>query len=359
MTKERNHFLENFTDMDDTTRKTFEKHKIEIRKQIANLKKGKPDNEKKCYFCKKSNIRYCNSHTIPASILRNIAIDGNILTNNSLVNIPIMDIESGVNNTGTFKLLCRDCDSSIFSDYENNIDSDEIPSQKQLGQIALKHCLRNIYKKYEELRLLENFEKNRITPLMIKKQIEVFKMDLREHERNYKKAYKTIIKDNENRYLLLFHKVLEYSTKIAFQNQTALFTGFGNKIINNRYNYNKNYQIQPIHICVFPINNKTYIYMFIDREHTRYREFNKTFSRLEEEDQLSVINFILLSLSEEIFISPVIKDLVENDDCLKEIAGMTGVRIENANSNPYDFDRSDFSLDRREEITNLLLDIEI
>lgn len=41
------------------------------------------------------------------------------MTLNTLVDNPLMDTEKGVEEAGTFHLICNECDSKIFSDYEN------------------------------------------------------------------------------------------------------------------------------------------------------------------------------------------------------------------------------------------------
>ena len=42
-----------------------------------------------------------------------------MLTLNTAVDNPLRDTENGVIKAGTFHLICNDCDSKIFSDYEN------------------------------------------------------------------------------------------------------------------------------------------------------------------------------------------------------------------------------------------------
>lgn len=49
-----------------------------------------------------------------------------------------MDTENGVNKAGTFHLICNDCDSKIFSDYENPDNYSNQPTQKMIAQMALK-----------------------------------------------------------------------------------------------------------------------------------------------------------------------------------------------------------------------------
>ena len=56
--------------------------------------------------------------------------NGKVLTLNSLIDNPLLDDQKGVNDAGTFKIICRECDSSIFSDYENPNNYTAKPTQK-------------------------------------------------------------------------------------------------------------------------------------------------------------------------------------------------------------------------------------
>lgn len=53
--------------------------------------------------------------------------------------MPILDYDKGVNESGTFRLICRTCDSKIFSDYENPNNYVNKPTSKMLAQIAMKN----------------------------------------------------------------------------------------------------------------------------------------------------------------------------------------------------------------------------
>ena len=91
-----------------------------------------------CLYCRKEVSSFCNSHSIPEFCLRNITDDGMVLTLNSLINIPIIKKESGVGQTGTFQIICRDCDSKVFSDYENPDNYSSMPTQKNVSANCFK-----------------------------------------------------------------------------------------------------------------------------------------------------------------------------------------------------------------------------
>ena len=60
---------------------------------------------------------------------------------NTLIDLPFMGDEKGINEAGTFQLICRDCDSKIFREYENPEAYRDIPSSQMLAQIAMKNYL--------------------------------------------------------------------------------------------------------------------------------------------------------------------------------------------------------------------------
>ena len=64
-----------------------------------------------------------------------------------------MDTENGVNKAGTFHLICNDCDSKIFSDYENPDNYSNQPTPKMIAQMALKNSLKSISKRLFEIEL--------------------------------------------------------------------------------------------------------------------------------------------------------------------------------------------------------------
>lgn len=64
----------------------MEENKVEYRKQLGKLlgKSRKDAKGKKCFNCGKECRGFCNSHSIPAFVLRNIAVDGEIYSNNKV-----------------------------------------------------------------------------------------------------------------------------------------------------------------------------------------------------------------------------------------------------------------------------------
>lgn len=117
-------------------------YKKELNKVLSEARKA--SKSEKCIYCGKETTSFCNSHSIPAFCLRNIATNGELLHSNKLVNFPLMDFEKGINKAGTFQVICRECDSKIFQEYEEpNNYQNEVTSQ-MIAQIAMKNYLKAI-----------------------------------------------------------------------------------------------------------------------------------------------------------------------------------------------------------------------
>lgn len=120
---------------------------IEIRKQLNTMLRrtqtaSKPNS---CILCGKEKTSYCNSHSVPRMVLKNIAENGVVLQANALLDVEITDTEKGLNNSGTFHNICNDCDERYFRDYENPDTLNETPNDKILAEIGLKNSLKRGY----------------------------------------------------------------------------------------------------------------------------------------------------------------------------------------------------------------------
>ena len=106
-------------------------------------------------FMRKTTSSFCNSHSIPQMVLKTIATKGKLLQPGLLMDSEIFDNEKGINNTGTFHFICRECDGKYFKTYEDPKNLLEYPSDKIMAEIALKNMLLMLSKRYNELALFD------------------------------------------------------------------------------------------------------------------------------------------------------------------------------------------------------------
>lgn len=350
--------IQNLNMFTDAEKDMLNKNKANFRKIISSFLKESHNASKLpyCYYCGKETTSFCNSHLVPAFCLRNIASMGDVACLNALIDFPLMDEKKGVNEAGTFRIICRDCDGKIFSDYENPTNYENLPTPKMLAQIALKNNLKFISRRLVENELHKIMHSKLCLPeSFYNSKQDATNLDLDEYIKGYQKAKRTLEKNWTGEYYLCYYKKLNYVAPIAFQDCIAMVTGFNGETINDVYNHNKKYELKYIHICVFPLKSETVIMMFVDNGDNRYRNFYKQLKKLPLEEQLSVIMFILFSYSQDVFFSKSVVEEAKSNAALVE-ASMKGQDIYSTTPTG-DFlsmAKRNFDLSNRKNILNLL-----
>lgn len=125
---------------------------IKIKKDINDFMRKIQEETKpeKCILCGKEQTSFCNSHSVPKMVIKTISKAGKLYHANKLIEIPVVDNEKGVGNSGTFHFICRDCDSKLFQDYENIDALQAAPTEMMLAEIALKDILLMLSKRNQE-----------------------------------------------------------------------------------------------------------------------------------------------------------------------------------------------------------------
>ena len=326
---------------------------IELRKELNKLLKeareaSKPDC---CIVCEKKQTSFCNSHSVPRMVLKNIAHDGKVLQPNITIRIKAVDDEKGINNSGTFNFICRKCDKELFKNYENpKMLSCETVTDKLLAEIALKDTLLMLSKRNLEDSLFEIIDNKFEFEGLDDKNL-VNKLDNREYYERMQ-IYLKIKENDSNNFYVLYNKLLPYVTPIASQTMIALNCDLEGVEINNKYDYSENNSIDYIHLAVFPLKKQTRVLFFYHRRNRKYKKFRNQFNCLAEEEKLELINYLVLAYSENYYYSPLIKDGIENNEKLskltQEVDGMP--RLGDANI----FDVIYYSPIMKEEVPNFL-----
>lgn len=304
-----------------------------------------------CYFCRKKVSGLCNSHTVPAFTLRNIAVKGKLYSMNSMIQLPFMKDKLGVNESGTFHIICKQCDGTIFQDYEKEEAYTDSPACKILAEISLKNSLKAIYKRKFEHQFIGH------TPLSIfSNQLSVGQLDLREYEILFETSKRVMLKNWNDEFYLSEYIQLNYTVPVAFQGLIALYIDLCGKIINDIYNYDPNYKIKELQLAVFPLKNKSVIMLFVEKGNRRYREFFKQLSKLSELEKLKIINYMIFAYTEDFLLSPNLDQQVLNK--LKDVAAKTST----ISLNPFNVEfsklkessKKHLSFDNADQIPNIL-----
>lgn len=281
----------------------------------------------KCLLCGKTG-GFCNSHTIPRFCLENIAWNGKVDAIAALLNTAILKNDSGVNNAGTFHLICRDCDSRVFRSYEDPEAYANTPTEEMLNQMALKNSLRDIYKHEIELELYVQ------TKTMLAKKEPILSPVLEAmlaparhaREMDIKECYevfccaKRFIENSKPWIELASFDLLDYITPVAYQGMIALATGVNGEVINNRFTTDDNYRIVYLHLAILPLQESTAIITFADQNDKRIKQFTHFLQSSPADERLRILNCILFMYTEDYFLS---KQLTEKTTkSLERIAQM-------------------------------------
>lgn len=347
----------NLCDFTEEQRLFMEKHKIPFNKLYSKiLEQSRNDSKQnKCVFCKKEITGYCKSHSIPQTFLKNISVNGKVYSGNQIIEMPLGKKEKGLRNSGTFHIICNNCDNTVFQEYESHENYSEPIKGTILAQIALKNYLHSVSKRRFEIayyKVSTTYLNN--GNIISLNQGDVNNLDLLDYMRGFRRAKKIIEKECFDEYQLIYSKRLDYVAPIAFQGALTMHIDIDGNFINNVFNMSPNYHIQNIHICVFPLHESSIILLFTDKKHTRYRQFAKQFKKLSDENKLKAINFIIFSLSEDMYLSKTIDNSIYDDKDLKSITGLTSVKdITEKNEHEIDI-RKAFDFSKMHSIPNFL-----
>lgn len=297
---------------------------IDVRKKLNKMlsdakKEAKPA---KCILCGKTQTSFCNSHSVPQLALRPIADNGLVLHASAVMgfNEEIVDIEDGVNRSGTFNCICRSCDGSFFQDYENESNLINPPTDKMMAEIAVKNMLLLINKRMIEKPLTTNLANSNPLFENVETLLDIKDLDVKEFKQELFFHKEIIDQQQTGCYQILFWKVLPYIIPIATQSAIALQVDMYGKPVNNLYNYDPNIRMQYMHLCFFPLNNQSLVLAFYHKRDRLYRNLRHEINSSSESNVLKYLNYLMFAHTENYFISKSIKSEFENNLVLQNLS---------------------------------------
>ena len=259
----------------------FNKLRKDIQRQI------KPN---ECILCGKPITSCCNSHSVPRMVLKNIADNGKVLQIAACLKLEfdIFDIEKGVNNSGTFFYICNECDGTYFKQYESETALLKTPNDTIMAQIALKSSLQQLSKHKYVSQLFERAVPNQEYATVVSK---VQELDINEYAKDVV-FYKDIInkKKKKQQFQLVCWYLLPYKVPIATQAVMAIIEDRQGKKLNDVYNYSPDNRMKNLHICVFPLKQKTAVFAFYHKKDSILHSLNKDFNKSSRTENLSYLN---------------------------------------------------------------------
>lgn len=258
-----------------------------------------------CFVCGKEVSSFCNSHTIPAFMLRYISSNGHLKSFGDLVPNPLDKGIKGVKQSGTFQLICRDCDSKLFKNYENENNYRNINAIKELlGEIALKITLKTISKRVYEKRMYELILKdisNSPYDDFLKEMIHGKSLDLKQLKKDYQYIISNVY--NVELFKILYYLKLPYRASVAVQDMINLTCDFDGNIINNIFDMSDDNILYPFYICIFPMKSESHIIIFTRKEVNLYDKFFLQLGKKTSCEQLQLINYLIIENLEDYFIN--------------------------------------------------------
>lgn len=332
---------------------------LEQKKAISGLMKESERNSKAeiCPLCSSKIYGVCNSHSIPRFVLKNISRDGMVTTSNAAIDFPYLESEKGIGKFETFRSICRDCDSRFFSDYEDPEKWNSEPTGKMLSQIALKNYLAIWSKREKEISMLGLIEEVLGKNGYLSDKQETNYIDESDYKRDIERHKSEALGDRASSFSIDLYLALPYRVPIAFQGPLAVIAGFDSSLINNIYNMNPKYEIQQLHIAIFPLRTGSIILLITKNEHKRYRGFMQRLRSLPMEEQLQIVQYLVLAYAEGVAFSPSIRGEITNDESIVSVMGKESTLFgfgEHSLADSARIAREEYTCEHAFEMTNLL-----
>jgi len=291
---------------------------IELRKRVNKLfsearNSAKPD---RCILCGVKQTSFCNSHSVPQFSLRNISDNGKVLHASAVMGIDVVDIEKGVNNSGTFHFICNSCDGTFFQNYENEQNLQSKPSDKILAEIAVKDFLLQLSKRTMERELHRELQRQFNAYTNPENLAGITGLDVRDF--NEELQFHKGIADNNlgGGYQILFWKLLPYKVPIALQSAIVLPKDLEGNEINNVFDMSDSVRMQFMHLVILPLQEESVVLAFYHKRDKLYRKLRHQICGSSEQRALQFLNYIIFAHTENYFISKTIQTTIESDEKL-------------------------------------------
>lgn len=314
--------------------------RLKFNKYLAELFKQSEHKAKRpfCLLCGQSVTSFCNSHIIPKFVIKNIAKDSMVAEAQQLVfsKSDYLSKNKGVNNAETIRIICNECDNTLFQDYENEEALKNKPTNRLMAEIALKDSLLMLYKRRIEVELSEILHiKNTLKGVETTRKIH--SLDIRDYSFSIRRSKKIIDNNLKSGFRLLYWESLPYKSPIAAQSPVVVYEDFSGELINDHFNYSPDIRMQDLHICIFPLKDTTSVFLFYHKDDRNYANFERRFLKLTHEEKQKYIVYLLFKYTENFLISPEMIDTIKNNEMLAELANEGTDRSNLGIMTPFEF----------------------
>ena len=255
----------------------------------------------RCLLCGKKTTKFCDSHTIPQLVLKNIETGGKLDYYNSFMANPLENMDQGRKEVTQFRLICSECDGKWFQEYEDEEKLKNLPTERMLNLIALKNVLFFLNKRYFEIEFNRQMNKGGGIDYYEYRQ-NVKRLDTRDFLWDFDRI-REMLDGSGKRYNLISWDRVEYKVPIAFQGQFSVYGDRVGNIVVDIYDHSEKIINKRMHMCVFPLSNCSVIFSFYHEDDHEYDEFAEQIRKMEVEERLSFLGYLLFYICEDMAIS--------------------------------------------------------
>lgn len=289
----------------------------------------------KCILCKKEQISFCESHTIPRFVLKNISDCGYVYR---LLSSDVLPPESGlknkigIGNTDVFYDICKSCDGKFFQDYESKKQllsfgsAKENEKQRMMVLISLKNALRDIYQDLGIVEFTRKLEKrinslNTGTFLDMTPNEPVEKKNYEDHMK-LASLFRDSLENSQSLFKLCYYKKIHHNIDVASQTTVVPHFDFKQKLINDVYDLNA--ILKYLFICLFPLGDCSlvFVYCFKDDWDTTFKNYFQDFNKLKDKLKYKFLLGLCLAHSDQVFFSERGFNKIKDNEYAKKLAKM-------------------------------------
>lgn len=235
-----------------------------------------------CMICQNEVTSFCESHSVPKTVFNHMNLEnGELIPLYNAARAKILTkVETGKNNSGIFKLICRPCDQKYFSildnfDLINGKWNNEL-LKLQAQRINLYHIYRLKEHSYSLYKIFEG--------LLDSDRVEKEKNYVNEQVKYYKDLFSKYNIDNSEKFNIIYDDILEYETNFTtvcklsvtfnpcldfmLSNKRASITKFESREIEKDSFFTiidmDEKQNNDMYVLVLPYNGKTRVTLFCD-----------------------------------------------------------------------------------------------
>ncbi len=276
---------------------------IEARKQYGRIVSKSRGAAKldRCLWCGKKISRFCDSHTVPRMVLKNITDDGKFDYANTILEIPFINKDKGMKEATVFNLICRDCDNTLFQEYENLENLKKKPTERMLALIALKDLFHILDKRLFEIQLY-NQPNDRLSPAFVYRKQMINHLDKRDFFSELDRI-RAVLDSGSNSYELISWDKVDYKIPVAFQGALTIYGDINGELVVDIYDDQNVTPIKQMHLCVFPLYDCSVVFSFYNREDKEYDAFAEQVRNMDQERRLKFLGYLMFFISEDMMMA--------------------------------------------------------